>query len=190
MTVTPYKAIALPDFLKLPETQPASEYLDGKVIQKPMPKARHSRLQNKLIQAINEVAEEAQIAYGFSELRCTFGNRSLVPDVAVFRWERIAFDEDGEPIDDVEIAPDWVIEILSPQQSANRVTGKILHCLHYGCQLGWLVDPSDRSILVFQPQQEPMLCEGSMRLRVLEGVELDLRCDRVFGWLKMGKSSS
>lgn len=75
MSVTPYNAIALQDFLKLPETQPSSEYLDGKVIQKPMPKARHSRLQNKLIQAINEVAEDAQIAYGFSELRCTFGDR-------------------------------------------------------------------------------------------------------------------
>jgi len=65
MTVTPYNAIDLQDFLKLPETQPASEYLDGKVIQKTMPKARHSRLQNKLIQAISEVAEDAQIAYGF-----------------------------------------------------------------------------------------------------------------------------
>jgi len=187
MTVTPQLEITLKEFLQQPETQPAWEYIDGKIIQKPMPKARHSRLQNKLIQAINAVAEESQIAYAFSELRCTFGDRSLVPDIAVFRWERIAFDEAGEPVDDVRKAPDWAIEILSPQQSANRVSGKILYSLNGGCELGWLVDPSDRSILIFQPGQQPQLCEGATELPVLEGVEIELTCDRIFGWLKMNR---
>ena len=43
----------------------------------------------------------------------------------------------------------------SPDQSSNRVTGNILHCLTYGCQLGWLIDPNDRSVMIFQPQQQP-----------------------------------
>lgn len=37
------------------------------------------------------------------------------------------FDEESEPLDDVLIAPSWSIEILSPLQSSNRVTGNILH---------------------------------------------------------------
>ncbi|USR91042.1 Uma2 family endonuclease [Phormidium yuhuli AB48] len=94
-----------------------------------MPKARHSRLQTKLLQGINALAKDAQLTYAFFELRCTFGDRSLVPDIAVFSWERIVFDASGEPVDDVQQAPDWVIEILSPQQSPNRVAGKLLHCL-------------------------------------------------------------
>jgi len=83
------------------------------------------------------------------------------------------------------IAPDWTIEILSPGQSSNKVTGNILHCLKYGCQLGWLIDPDDRSILVFQPQQQPELCSGEDRLKMLNGLKLELTVANVFDWLKM-----
>lgn len=173
----------------MPETKPASEYIDGAVIQKPMPKARHSRLQGKLIDAINEVAEAQQIVYAFPELRCTFGDRSIVPDIAVFRWKNIALDADGEPLDNVLMAPDWAIEILSPEQSPNRVTGNILHCLKHGCQLGWLIDPGDRSIIIFQPQQQPELFHQEDSLIVLEEISLAITAKQVFGWLKMGSDA-
>jgi Uma2 family endonuclease len=187
MTVTKYSpAISLEDFLKLPETKPASEYIDERIIQKNMPKARHSRLQAKLTSTINEVTESNRIAYAFPELRCTFGNRSTVPDIAVLLWEKIEFDVNNEPVDNVVIAPDWTIEILSPDQSANRVTGNILHSLTNGCQLGWLIDPDDRSILVFRSQQQPELLSGENILPVLTGVELTLTVAQVFSWLQMG----
>lgn len=186
MTATQYSSVSLAEFLKLPETKPASEYINDRIIQKPMPKARHSRLQGKLISVVNEATEAKRIAYAFPELRCTFGNRSTVPDIAVLSWEHIEFDANGEPVDNVVIPPDWTIEILSPEQSANRVTGNILHCLKHGCQLGWLIDPGDRSILVFQPQQQPELLIGENVLPVLAGVELTLTVAQVFSWLQMG----
>ncbi|MBD2055979.1 Uma2 family endonuclease [Oculatella sp. FACHB-28] len=185
MTVAKPASLTLEEFLKLPETKLASEYTDGEVIQKTMPKACCSRLQGKLIDAINEVTEAQQIAYAFPELRCTFGDRSIVPDIAVFRWQNIELDEDGEPVGNVFAAPDWTIEILSPDQSSNRVTGNILHCLKHDCQLGWLIDLDDRSILVFQPQQQPELFHQDDKLVVLEGVELDLTAKQLFSWLKM-----
>jgi len=135
MSVAKSISLTLEEFLKLPETKPASIYVDGEIIQKLMPKTCHSRLQAKLLNGINEVTEKRQIAYAFPELRCTFGSRSIVPDVAVIRWQQIEFDENGEPVDDVLIAPNWTIEILSPGQSSNRITSNILHCLKYSCQL-------------------------------------------------------
>ncbi|NJL83118.1 MAG: Uma2 family endonuclease [Chloroflexaceae bacterium] len=185
MTITKPISLTLEEFLKLPETKPASEYIDSAVIQKPMPKTRHSRLQGKLINVINEVTEANHIAYAFPELRCTFGDRSIVPDIAVFRWQNIELDEQEEPLDNILIAPDWTIEILSPAQSSNRVTGNILHCLKHGCQLGWLIDPGDRSVIVFQPGQQPELLHQEDHLLVLAGVELDLTAQQVFSWLKM-----
>jgi len=185
MTVAKPASLSLEEFLKLPETKPSSEYIDGQIVQKLMPKARHSRLQSKLISAINEVVEARKIAYAFPELRCTFGSRSIVPDIAVFRWQNIELDENEEPLDNVFAAPDWTIEILSPDQSSNRVTGNILHCLKHGCQLGWLVDPGDRSIIAFQPQRQPELLHQEDKLLVLEGVELELTAKQVFSWLKM-----
>jgi Uma2 family endonuclease len=85
-------AVSLEDFLKLPETKPASEYIDDRIIQKTMPKARHSRLQAKLTSAINEVTESKRIAYTFPELRCTFGDRSTVPDIAVLGVAELGYD--------------------------------------------------------------------------------------------------
>jgi Uma2 family endonuclease len=185
MVQTPSPTLTLDKFLKLPETKPASEYIDGKIFQKPVPKTRHSRLQGKSIDVINEVTEKPHIAYAFPELRSTFGGRSIVPDVTVLRWENIKFDETGEPLDDILIAPDWTIEILSLGQSSNRVTGNILHCLKHGCALGWLIDPSDRSTLVLQPNQQPELRYGKDDLILLEGIELKLTVDDLFNWLKM-----
>jgi Uma2 family endonuclease len=150
-----------------------------------MPKTRHSRLQAKLITTINEITEAQKIAYAFPELRCTFGGRSIVPDVVVLYWSQIRFDEEGEPLDDVSIAPSWSIEILSPLQSSNRVTGNILQSLKYGCLLSWLIDPEDRSIMVFEPKQQPELYQGRDRVPVLENIDLNLTVERIFSWLKM-----
>ena len=182
---TTAKAISLEEFLKLPETKPASEYINGEIIQKPMPKGKHSCLQLRLGNTINDVAEPQKIAAAFPELRCSFGIRSIMPDVAVFKWSRIPFDADGEPPNDFLLCPDWTIEILSPEQSSNRVIGNILYCLQHGCQLGWLIDPSDRSILVFLPNQQPELLQGSAHLPVLGEIDLALTVEQVFSWLKM-----
>lgn len=176
----------LQEFLKLPETKPASEYIDGEIIQKPMPKGRHSRLQGKLCAVINQVAEDQKIAYAFPELRCSFGDRSIVPDVAVFQWQQIPFHLNAEVPDNFELPPDWIIEILSPEQKPNQVIGNILHCLRHGCRLGWFIDPDDCSVLVFLPGQQPELMQPQDLLPVLEEIELELTVDQVFGWLKMG----
>jgi Uma2 family endonuclease len=185
VSITTDQAITLEEFLKLPETKPASEYINGEIIQKPMPKGKHSRLQLRLCETINNVAEPLHIASAFPGLRCSFGSRSIVPDVAVFKWSRIPFDADGEPPNDFLLCPDWTIEILSPEQSSNRVIGNILYCLQHGCQLGWLIDPSDRSILVFLPNQQPELLQGNAHLSVLGEIDLALTVSQVFSWLKM-----
>ena len=76
--------ITLEEFLKLPETKHASEYIDGAGIQKPMPQGKHSTLQTELSTFIKIILKPRQIARAFLELRCTFGGRSTVPDGSVF----------------------------------------------------------------------------------------------------------
>jgi Uma2 family endonuclease len=186
MTTILSQPTSLEEFLQLPETKPAREYINGEIIEKPMPKGRHSRLQGKLCSVINEVTEAQKIAYGFPELRCTFNGRSIIPDIAIFLWEHIVFQENGEIADNFSLPPDWTIEILSPEQKANKVIGNILHCLSSGCQLGWFIDPDDRSILAFLSGQQPQLLQGNNLLPVLDSIELDLTVEQVFSWLNMG----
>ena len=73
MVITAAKLHSLETFLELPETKPASEFINGQINQKVMPQGEHSRLQVKLCTSINQVVETPKIAYAFSELRCTFG---------------------------------------------------------------------------------------------------------------------
>ncbi|MFZ4730619.1 MAG: Uma2 family endonuclease, partial [Pseudanabaena sp.] len=65
--------ISLEEFLALPETKPASEYIDDQIYQKPMPQGKHSTLQAEIVMAINQRAKPQKLAYAFPELRCTFG---------------------------------------------------------------------------------------------------------------------
>ena len=138
------KKITLEEFLKLPETKPAREYINGQVLQKSMPQGKHSKIQAKLVTIINQLVEEREIAQAFPELRCVFGGRAIVPDVTVFAWDNIPVDENNDIANIFNDIPDFIIEILSPDQSQTKVTGKILHALKYGCEMGWLVDPSTR----------------------------------------------
>lgn len=176
--------LTLEAFLKLPETKPAAEFIEGRIEQKPMPQGKHSRLQLKFCDAVNDVAEAAQLAMALPELRCTFGNRSIVPDAAVFTWGRLPFDAAGEVANGFNQPPDWAVEILSPDQKTTKVIRNILHCLNYGAQLGWLIDPEDRVILVFRPAQLPIELTEDQVLPVLPGLELSLTVNDVFGWLK------
>jgi|SRR6478672_8271681 len=184
MTIAPVQSLTLPEFLRLSliEDSPAWEYIKGTAIQKPMGGGKHSTLQKHLVGAIDLASNHYE---AFPELRCTFGNRSVVPDVAVIATNDLPVDENGEIASKgIEFAPAWVIEILSPDQRQTRVTGNILHCLRHGSKLGWLIDPEERSILVYQPDCLPDLLSETDLLPVLENINLPLSVNQVFDWLR------
>ncbi|PSF36734.1 hypothetical protein C7H19_12235 [Aphanothece hegewaldii CCALA 016] len=130
MTVSPIQSLTLEQFFKMPylEDSPAWEYVEGIAVQKPMPKTRHSILQKCLL---IEVDQHSNDYTALPELRCTFAGRSIVPDVAVIAWNRILIKENGEPEDHFMEAPDWAIEILSPDQKATRVIDNLIHCVKH-----------------------------------------------------------
>lgn len=149
MVQTPTKPLTLEAFLALPETTPASEYLDGDIIQKPMPQGEHSTLQGDLVTTLNGTLKPSKIGRAYPELRCTFGGRSIVPDVSAFLWSRIPRQADGRVANTFNIAPDWMIEILSPQQSQTKVIRNIFHGLDHGTEMGWLIDPEESFVFVY-----------------------------------------
>jgi Uma2 family endonuclease len=149
MVQTPIKPLTLDEFLKLPETKPAKEFVNGQIIQKPMPQGKHSTVQLDLGSSINLALKPQRVARAYSELRCTFGGRSIVPDIAVFTWERIPRDENGEVANTFAIAPDWTIEVVR----------NILHCISHGTQMGWLIDPAEKLVFVYFSDQRILLFE-------------------------------
>jgi Uma2 family endonuclease len=149
-----------------------------------MPQGQHSVIQSELVSTINQIAKKEKIAYAFTELRCNFAGRSLVPDVVVFKWERIPVIENGKIANRIDIYPDWCIEILSPEQNWTQVLDKLLFCSQYGTQLGWLINPDDEAIFVIFPEQKVQLFQDDDILPVLEGIDLKLTVNDIFSWLK------
>lgn len=186
MVQTPIKQIALEEFLELPETKPASEYTDGQIIQKPMPQGHHSIIQSELGIEISLALRRTGIATAFPELRCTFGDRSIVPNLAVFENSRIPTNE-GQIENVFTIAPDWTIEILSPGQSANKVLKNINHCLAHGAQMGWLIDPEDRSVVISRiDRNSEVIDELNAILPVPEFARsIELTIEQMFDWLNL-----
>jgi len=185
MVQAPSKMVTLEEFLAQPETKPASEYIEGQIIQKPMPQGKHSRLQGEFLPAINGAVKPEKIACAFPELRCTFGGRSIVPDIAVFVWHRIPCDEKGEIANAFPCAPDWAIEILSPNQNQTKVTKNILHCLKHGAQMRWLIDPDEKTVFVYRPKQEIEVFDEPDVLLSMPSFarELQLTVKALFDWL-------
>ncbi|OKH17433.1 Uma2 family endonuclease [[Limnothrix rosea] IAM M-220] len=180
------KPLTLAAFLEQPETKPASEYINGSIIQKPMPQGKHSLLQRELSLMLTLAFHATKTAQAFPELRCTFGDRSTVPDIAVFKTERIPRDENGDIANAFELHPDWTIEILSPQQSPSRVMRNILHCLDSGTELGWLIDPAEACIFVYSADKSIAVFDQAEQVLPVpsfaENVELTV--GEIFGWLK------
>lgn len=179
------KKLSLTEFLELPETKPASEYIDGQIIQKPMPQGKHSAIQAEFVPAINRIVKSKRIARAFPELRCTFGGRSIVPDIVVFICERIPRDQNGEVSNTFAVAPDWTIEILSPDQSQTRVTKNILHCLKHGTSMGWLIDPQEQTVFIYRSKVEMEVFDQPDQVLPMPRFadELHLTIQELFAWL-------
>lgn len=177
--------LTLKAFLALPETKPGSEFIDGQIFPKPMPQGKHSAIQSEFVPTVNRQLKPPKIARAFSELRCTFGGRSVIPDVSVFVWDRIVRDPSGEVANVFGIAPDWTIEILSPDQSQTKVVKNIVHCLKHGALMGWLIDPDDRTVFVYEPNREiAIFDQPDDRLPMPEFAQgLVLTVGELFGWL-------
>lgn len=185
MVQTPVKSLTLEEFLRLPETKPASEFIDGQIVQKPMPKTAHSIIQGDLTAAMNSVLKSSRTARALPELRCSFGGCSIVPDVVVLPWSDIPRDESGMMDGDLFIAPAWMIEVLSPDQSQSKVVKKIIRAISHGTMLGWLIDPYEKCVFCYAPNPQIAIYEDSeSSLPVPDfASEFSLTVGELFSWL-------
>ncbi len=151
--------LTLEEFLHLPEEEPALEFADGEVTQKVSPKGRHAFLQEGLAEILNAALRRKKRGRAVTELRTTFAGASYVPDVSVYRTDRIPTDAAGMVADDFTEPPDVAIEIASPGQSPNAPVRKCQWYVEHGVQMALLFDSTDRSVLVVRRGQ-PLVALG------------------------------
>jgi Uma2 family endonuclease len=184
-TVT--KPMTLEEFLKLPEDEPALEFADGEVTQKVSPQGQHSALQDSLCELINNFARPSKLARAFPELRSTYAGVSRVPDVSVYRWERIPRDPKGRVANKFLEPPDLIAEIVSPDQSATTLVRRCIWYVAHSVEIALLVDPDDESVLLFRPNTIPqsLVDDDPIEVeQVLPGFRLTVA--ELFATLQMG----
>ncbi|MDQ6707905.1 MAG: Uma2 family endonuclease [Acidobacteriota bacterium] len=142
-----------------------SEYIDGQAVELNIGTSWHSSIQVACVLALGSFLRARGGGRVYVELHCrlSIGGRLRyrLPDVAV-----ILGDGGFQDFRYYEGAPDFVIEIRSPEDRIAAQKRKIEDYFANGCRLAWLIIPEDRSVLVYAP-------DAPMRV-VLEGAILDL----------------
>lgn len=75
------------------------------------------------------------------------GEDVLVPDICGWRVERLPETPDTAGID---IAPDWVCEVLSPSNARHDRIVKMPVYARHGVAYAWIVDVAERTLEVFR----------------------------------------
>jgi Uma2 family endonuclease len=174
-------ALTLDEFLALPETEPASEYIDGEVVQKVAPSWYHASLVHELGRLIgNYVVQHPGEGRVVTELRHAFRGaapRVYVPDLGVLRVRNVPRDRRQRTRGPVEVPPDFAIEVLSPGDYPGRVLEKADFYMRACTELLWIGDPELESVTVYKPGEAPAVVRAPHPLDaapVLPGLAIDL----------------
>lgn len=143
------------------QTKPASEWIDGRVVQKVTPGGAHARAQARIAASLLQWADRNGTGWVGTEWDFVITPpggipRSLVPDVAFVSYERIPYgDEEAARIP--RIAPDVVFEILSPKDLRRNVDEKIAVYLASGTRAVLEIDPLQRAVTIFERESTSVL---------------------------------
>jgi Uma2 family endonuclease len=171
------------DLLELPENL-RGEIVAGELRTGPSALPKHSRAMRALGGAIGKPFDDDDGRGGpggwwiLLDVDVQLTEHDIVrPDVAGWRRERLPAPWDARPI---EVAPDWICEILSPSNAAyDRVTKAQLYANH-GVAHFWLLDPAERILEAFELSGELWTRIGSYddtakaRIKPFEAIELDV----------------
>ena len=130
----------------------STELVRGRLVVKEPAGYRHGRVVARMAKALaehvdaNDLGEILGAETGFTLFREPDTVRA--PDIGFVRRERIP---EPAPTGFAELAPDLVVEVLSPNDRAGQVLAKVGDWLEAGVRLVWVVDPERRVTHIYRP---------------------------------------
>lgn len=136
----------------LPETKPALEWVNGRVLQKVSPQRKHALAQMEFTTALAAWAKENRCGMVGPEWEFRIqppgeARRPLVPDVAYISYARLPHDDEAAA-DIPRVAPDAVVEVISPHDRPADIAEKVRVYLASGTGVVFLVDTEARLVTV------------------------------------------
>jgi Uma2 family endonuclease len=169
MTVEQYR--------ELPETGPFYyELRRGELVQVSRPMLKHIRVQRRLRRFFDAALGQFGIVENELPFRALPEYELRVADVAYVTRERWDKADD----DDLFGAPDLVIEVLSPSNTAREIKEKADLCLANGCRQFWAVDSRLRQIAVSTPDGLTRIFGAGESIPLVFAENQALKVDAVF----------
>ena len=163
--------------IEVPETKPATEWVNGRALQKMNPRERHSRAQSAFLVALlgwsrDHGAGRVGAEWDFKLAPSCEPRRPLVPDVAYLSYQRVGYDDD-EGASIPVVAPNAVVEVLSPGDARRDVDEKIRVYLACGTEVVFIVDPARKTVTAYSPNGiEKFVLDSVVTHRSLPGFAL------------------
>jgi Uma2 family endonuclease len=134
----------------LPETKPALEWVNGRVLQKVSPQRKHALAQGIFVSALLSWAMKHGTGRVGTEWEFRVqppgeDRRPLVPVVAYLSYETVAY-EAGDAADIPRVAPDAAVEVISPGDKTRDIEEKVRVYLAAGTRVVFLVDTEARTV--------------------------------------------
>jgi Uma2 family endonuclease len=172
--------LTLQEFLALPEGEPYCELINGEAISQVSPKRFHCGVQKAILFLLAPWTENRGFFYQEWAVILTRQGQDWVPipDLLYVSYDRLAADwpEDGP----CPVAPELVIEIISPGQTFGEMVEKATDYLSAGVLRVWVVDPKAQSITVFSSDAAPVTYRGDRLLTDPLFPGLELSAQQVF----------
>jgi Uma2 family endonuclease len=86
------------------------------------------------------------------------------PDASWVRRDRLANLTPGQKQRFLPLCPDFVIELRSPSDPLAPIEAKMREYMENGARLGWLIDPVERNVHVYKPNEPVELLGNPDRL--------------------------
>ena len=145
-TVTGLLTVA--DYEKIPNPPDGRyELRRGELVKVTFPKLNHSFLQHRFVKLLEPHCGDRGVVSLEVPFRAVVEHDLRAVDVGVVATRRWDPTQPGYLI----FAPEWVIEILSPSNTANEMNEKERLCLSSGCKEFWVVDLDLRLIKISTP---------------------------------------
>jgi Uma2 family endonuclease len=72
------------------------------------------------------------------------------PDVAYWSKDRLK----EVPVGFIEVAPDLVVEVLSPNNTSKEIRAKLAEYFNKGVRMAWVLAPDDRTLTIYRKPDE------------------------------------
>ena len=179
MASPPTRLMSFEEFEQLPETPRGLRYelRHGEPVQMPPPNRAHYLVQRRLRQYLEKAAGsvgEVDIEMPFRPLPEFEYWQADVAFVSRGRWEQTPRERhlDG--------APDLVVEVLSPCNTAAEILARRNICLENGSREFWLVDIEHRQVEVSTPDGRSLTYKPGQSIPLFFTPEAALAVDSIF----------